>query len=216
VNNGYYFVRTVTLATPPTPNVTMTDARVLYRLGRSIKLASANIRARLEAVLGFTILTSATAFDNKHLRSLAGVTRSVYQGTSPQPEGTTKVFTYAHCLLDRRKMSPSEREQMPQCTRDAWGTAYVVGTIVRFVQVERDNAHGKHVIAKVLLYPPPPPPLPAVDPSCQLLVVDRSRGKTCFFHPRSLGPVVALGAGVPGFPPGHSPHYWSVLRVDNP
>jgi hypothetical protein len=172
---------------------------------------------RIEAILGFQVALSATAFDGKQSRSLEGVTRSL---AVAQPRVGSKLFTHAHCLLDLRKMCAAERQQIPPCTADAWGGVFVVGTIARFLRVESSvaGARIKHAVVKVFLYRPPIPPLPARDPLNNLLVVDRSRKTTCFFCPRALGPVVALGAGVPGFRglPDDAPRYWSVLRVDNP
>jgi len=166
--------------------------------------------------LGFTVRGRATAFDGKQVRTLMGVTRSVSRAT-PRPDPLeSKLYTYAHCLLNVDAMSFAEREQLPRRVTSAWGGAHAVGTIVRFIRVQRANNLSDHVIVKVAVYLPPPPPLPAVDPASQLFVVDRSLSKGCYFHPRSLGPTVALGKGAPGLPANTCPKYWSVLRVDNP
>ena len=166
--------------------------------------------------MGFKFNPGITIFASKQLRSLAGVKRSVAKAKFDSSHVGSKRFTHGHCLLNVQAMNPYERAQLSLLDSSAWGGAYVVGTIVKFIRVYRSGDGSGHVVVKVAVYHPPPHPLTAVDPLSKLLVVDRSRSVHCYFCPRSLGATIALGRGVPGFSGEDQSRYWCVLRVDNP
>ena len=185
-----------------------------WRGGKDVKLARGSTFTHIERILGFRIKSQATVFDNKQLRTLAGVTRSalpVKPGHWSAKDAQQKVFTHAHCLLEPSAMGPYERPQLAKTSGSS-----VAGTIVQFTRVQKADDGSYHVVVKVAVYSPPLPPLPPRDPSNQLLAVDRTNSVMCYFRPQSLGLPVALGRGVPGFACADRYRYWSVLRVNNP